>query len=60
MSESLHHVKSLVYSNTTLWYYDVHKPVVIQVDISKCGLGAALLQNGKTVPFASKAIIQVK
>ena len=36
-------VKSLVCSDTTLHYFDIHRPVIIQVDASKKGLGAALL-----------------
>ena len=49
-------VKSLVCSNTTLCYFDVYRPVIIQVDSSKKGLGAALLQDGCPVAFASKAL----
>ena len=33
-----------------------HFPVTIQVDASQVGLGAALLQNGKPVAFASKTL----
>ena len=46
-------VKSLVCSNTTLHYFDVCRPVIIQVDASQKGLGAALLQDGCPVAFAS-------
>ena len=31
-----------------LAYFDVNKEVVLQVDSSKCGLGAVLLQDGET------------
>ena len=40
----------------TLCYFDVWKPVTIQVDASEKGLGAALLQEGCPVAFASKAL----
>ena len=40
----------------TLCYFDVRKPVTIQVDASGKGLGAALLQEGRPVAFASKAL----
>ena len=50
------HVKEAVVSNTTLRYFDSSVPVTIQVNVSQVGLGAALLQNGKPVAFASKAL----
>ena len=50
-------VKSLVCSDTTLCYFDVCSPVIIQVNASKKGLEAALLQDGCPVTFASKALI---
>ena len=37
-----------------------HSHVTIQVDASQVGLGAALLQNGKPVAFASKALTETK
>ena len=49
-------VKSLVCSDTTLHYFDIHRPVVIQVDASKKGLGVALLQDRWPVTFASEAL----
>ena len=53
-------VKSLVCSDTTLCYFDVCRPVIIQIDASKKGLGAALLQDGCPVTFASKALTPTK
>ena len=47
-------VKSLVCSDTTLHYFDVCRPVVIQVDASKKGLGVALLQDGCPVALHPK------
>ena len=40
----------------TLRHYDVTCPVEIHVDASLRGLGAALVQDGKPVAFASKAL----
>ena len=40
----------------TLCYFDVRKLVTIQVDASGKGLKAALLQEGRPVAFASKAL----
>ena len=39
-----------------LRFYDVAKPVVVQCDVSSTGLGAVILQNGRPVEFASRAI----
>ena len=53
-------IKEAVISDTTLRYFDPSLPVTIQVDASQVGLGAALLQNGKPVAFASKALTETK
>ena len=37
-------------------FYDSNKPLVLQVDSSKNGLGALLLQEGKPIEFASRAL----
>ncbi|XP_022099493.1 uncharacterized protein LOC110984016 [Acanthaster planci] len=50
------HVKSLITAECTLTYFNPHKPTVVQVDASSKGLGAALLQDGKPIAFASKAL----
>ena len=54
--EAFNQIKKLVCKDTTLRYFDVWKPVTVQVDASKKGLGAALLQEGCPVAFASKAL----
>lgn len=43
-----------------LRYYDRIKPGILQVDASSLGLGAALVQEGRTIAFAQKAIISVE
>ena len=45
---------------TTLAYFDCTKPVVIQTDASEYGLGAAFLQNGRPIAFASKALTDIE
>ena len=49
-------LKSLVCKDTTLRYFNMKKPVTIQVDASGKGLGATLIQDDGPVTFASKAL----
>ena len=53
-------VKEAVISETTLRYFDSSLPVTIQVNASQVGLGVALLQNGKPMAFASKALTKTE
>ena len=53
-------VKEAVVSDTTLRYFDPSLPMTIQVDTSQVGLRAALLQNGKPIAFAIKALTKTK
>ena len=39
-----------------LKYYDRNKPVILQCDASKKGLGACILQEGRPIAFASKSL----
>jgi len=43
-----------------LKYFDVTKPVNLQVDASKSGLGAVLLQQGRPVAYGSRAMISAE
>ena len=49
-------LQHLLTDPATLRYYDVAKPVTLQVDASQNGLGAALIQNQGPVAYASKAM----
>ena len=49
-------LKSLVCEDITLRYFNMKKPVTIQVDASGKGLGAALIQDDGPVAFTSKAL----
>lgn len=53
-------VKSMICENTSLTYFDVSKPATIQVDASQQGLGATLVQNGKPIAYASKALTETE
>ena len=49
-------VKSSIYKETTLAYFDRDKESVIQVDASGKGLGAVLIQDKKPIAYASKIL----
>ena len=54
--EAMESIKKLVTAQPILRYYDVKEEVTIQCDASEVGLGAALLQNGQPVAFASRSL----
>ena len=49
-------IKNSISSTITLCYFDTNKPVVLQIDTSKIGLGATILQDDQPVAYASKAL----
>ena len=53
---AFHKVKNQICEDVCLRYFDTSKEVVLQVDASQVGLGAALLQDGKPVAYALKAL----
>ena len=53
-------LKNAISSNEVLRYYDSTKPLVIQVDASQRGLGAALLQANGPIAFASKSLTETE
>ena len=53
-------LKKAISSNEVLRYYDSTKPLVIQVDASQRGLGAALLQANGPIAFASKSLTETE
>ena len=50
----------MIISAPVLAYYDVTKPVVIQCDASKSGLGPPLLQEGRPIAFSSHVMSQTE
>ncbi|CAI5639180.1 unnamed protein product [Oreochromis niloticus] len=54
--EAFDHLKSCLSSPPVLAYYNVKEPVTLTCDASCYGLGAACLQNGRPVAFASRAL----
>ena len=49
-------LKKAVASTPVLSYYNLADEVTIQCDVSQSGLGAALMQNGQPVAYASRAL----
>ena len=49
-------LKGMICKETTPSHFDSTKKSVIQVDASQKGIGAALLQDGRPVAFASKSL----
>lgn len=49
-------LKTQVTCESTLCYFDVNKPVTLEVDASMKGLGAAIIQENKPIAFGSKAL----
>ena len=53
---SMAELKKLVTSVPLLAYYDPSKKLFIQCDASRTGLGSTLMQEGKSIAFASSAL----
>jgi hypothetical protein len=49
-------LKQLMTNPPVLAYFDASKPVTVQSDASRCGLGGVLLQDGHPVEFISRAM----
>ena len=58
--EALDKAKTAILSQPVLAYFDPSKPITLQVDASKFGLGATIIQEGKPVAFASKSLTQTE
>lgn len=53
-------LKDLISSPETLAFFDGSKPVTIQTDASQRGVGAALMQDGRPVAYASKSLSETE
>ena len=58
--DAFSNMKNVISSNEMLRYYGSTKPLVIQVDASHRGLGAALLQDSDPITFASKSLTETE
>ena len=55
-TNAFHAAKQEIAKAPLMAYYDPKKPTVVQTDASGYGIGCALLQSGKPVVYASKAL----
>ena len=63
MDAAFQHLKAWISQtllNTSVVYYYRSKPVIVQMDASKYGLGAALIQSGHLIAFASKTLLTLR
>ena len=58
--KAIESLKDVLTSKSALAFYDVNEPVTIPTDASKSGLGACLMQKGKPVADASRAMTSAK
>nr|XP_018905063.1 PREDICTED: uncharacterized protein K02A2.6-like [Bemisia tabaci] len=55
-SETVNKLKQIIINHPVLQTFDPDKQIVIQADASKNGTGCVLMQQGKPVSYASKAL----
>ena len=55
-SAAFESIKQSICQEVTLAFFDPEKETVVQVDASLRGLGSALIQEGKVIAFASRAL----
>ncbi|KAK3770331.1 hypothetical protein RRG08_029984 [Elysia crispata] len=53
-------IKNLIAKTPVLRFYDPNKPLEVQVDSSKDGLGACLMQDGQPIEFASRTLTETE
>ena len=58
--QAFNELKKAVTSTPVLRYYTLQEEVTLQCDASQTGLGAAMLQNGQPVAYASRALTPVE
>lgn len=55
-TQAFNNLKKLLSAEPVLTYYDPNKELVCQCDSNQSGLGAILLQDGKVIEYASRAL----
>lgn len=59
-SDAFSKVKQVITQSPVLAYFDPKKPVYIECDASMNGVGAAIMQDGQPVAYASKTLTQTE
>ena len=60
-TQAVEHLKEILSSQPVLMFYDPSKPVyMLQVDASKSGLGACILQDGHPIAYTSRSLTQAE
>ena len=57
---TLQKLKDLLSEAPVLRYYDVTKPVIVQVDSSQNGLAGCLIQSGKPVAYTARGLSRIE
>ncbi|GBO41607.1 Transposon Ty3-G Gag-Pol polyprotein [Araneus ventricosus] len=55
-SQAFKELKNLICNAPVLGIFDSNKPITLQADSSKDGLGCCLLQNGQPIAFSSRSL----
>ena len=58
--KAIENLKAVLTNKPVLAFFDVKQPVTIQADASQSGLGACLMQRGKPVAYASRAMTRAE
>ena len=58
--KSIYYIEEGLQNTPKLGYYDVNKPVVVSVDASSHSVGAVLLQDGRPIAYATKALSEAQ
>ena len=58
--KAIENMKAVLTNKPVLAFFDVKQPVNIQTDASQSGLGACLMQRGKPVAYASRAMTRAE
>lgn len=59
-TEAYERLKTMLSSAPVLAYYSSNKEVICQCDASQAGLGAVIIQDGKVVEYASRALTKIE
>ena len=60
MKKAVNKIKELLISRSCLAFFNPSKAIQIQVHARKSGIGAVLMQNGKSVSYASRALTNAR